>query len=233
MLHKHLIDGRLADVWVQSSLAEGEEVVEGGLKLLVALVGRGEDAEQALGQLGDLGLELVHRLVEAVDLRFGVGVELVEEGGQLLRVGQVEPVALLAALEQHRPAGVLENGVGQRVALGDLLLNLGVEVVVGVLGLPEAAAHVEQVAQGAVGSDAALADLEPLLGDELPAVRLGRFFQQAPEGGFKGAFVRHLVVAVALQGGVVLLDGLVRRFDRRSLGHGQWTSQRDRAASAF
>jgi len=34
-----------------------------------------------------------------------------------------------------------------RVALGDLLLNLGVEVVVGVLGLPEAAAHVEEVAQ--------------------------------------------------------------------------------------
>jgi hypothetical protein len=34
-------------------------------------------------------------------------------------------------------------------------------------------------------------------------VGLGGFFEKALEGGFESAFVRHAVVAVALQGGIV------------------------------
>src|SRR5439155_16919192 len=98
------------------------------------------------------------------NLRFCIDVELVEEGSQLLRVGQVKAVALLAALEKDCLPGILEDGVGQRVALGDLLLDLDIEVVVSVLGLPEATPHVENVTEGAVGKDRLLADLQLRLG---------------------------------------------------------------------
>jgi hypothetical protein len=87
-----------------------------------------------------------------------------EEVGELAGFGQVEAVALLAVLEEDGGARVLEDGVVERVALGDLLADLGVEVVVGVLGLPEAAAQVEQVAEGAVGVDVLALGLELELG---------------------------------------------------------------------
>ena len=219
MLDQHFIDGRPADVGIEGRLAQGEEVIEGGLKAFVAAMGRFQDFEQSLGQLRDLGLKLVHRLPEVVDLRLGVGEELVQDGGQIFRFGQVEPFALLAALIEHGSIGVLKNGVGERVAFVDFLLNFRVEVVAQVLGFPEAAAHVEEITEGAVGEDSVFADFEFLFGNEFPAVGLGGFFEQALEGGFEGAFVDHAVVAVTLQGGVVFLEGLVSRLDTRGFGH--------------
>jgi hypothetical protein len=71
----------------------------------------------------------------------------------LLGIGQVEPVALLAVLEEDGRACVFEDGVAKRVAFGDFLADLDVEIVARVLGFPEAAAKVEEVAQGAVGVD--------------------------------------------------------------------------------
>jgi hypothetical protein len=65
----------------------------------------------------------------------------------LLRLGQFEPVAFLAILIQDSRARVLEDGVVERVALDDFLADLGVEIVVGVLGFPEAAAQVEEVTE--------------------------------------------------------------------------------------
>jgi len=58
----------------------------------------------------------------------------------------VEPVAFFAVLKQDARARVLEDGGVERVALLDLLPDLHVKVVVGVLRLPEAAAEVEEVA---------------------------------------------------------------------------------------
>ena len=78
--------------------------------------------------------------------------------------------------------------------------------------------HVK-VAQGAVGIDRLLADFELLLGNQPPPVGLGGFFEKALEGGFQGAFVRDLVVAEALEGGEVFLEGLMSRFDARGFGH--------------
>ena len=138
VLDEHFIDGRPADVRVQGGLAEGEEVVEGGLKALVALVGGGEDFHQSLGQLGDLGLKLIDGLMEVFDFRLDVGKELIQERGQLLLVGQIKTVSLLASLIEDRLPGVFENGVGQGIAFVDLLLDFGVEIVVRVLGFPEA-----------------------------------------------------------------------------------------------
>jgi hypothetical protein len=101
----------------------------------------------------------------------------------LHEVGQVEPVAFLTALEKNGRAGVLEDGVVERVALLDFLADLDVEVVVGVLGLPEAAAEVEEVTRRAVGEDVLALDLELELGQERSAMRPAGVGKQLLEGG--------------------------------------------------
>ncbi len=126
----------------------------------------------------------------------------------------------LPTSDLDRLRGVLENNVRKWVAAGDLLLNLGVKVVLDVLGLPEAAEHAEQIAQGAVGEDSVLADFQFLFGNQLPAMRLGGFFQKALEGGFQGAFVGDLVVAEAFQRLAVLADRLVGRLNQSGIAHG-------------
>ncbi len=98
-----------------------KKLVEGGLEFLVALVGLVDLGDQALGQFRDAVLELGDRLVKALDVRLGVGEELVEQVGDLLLVGQVEAVALAAVLKEDGLAGVLEDGVVERIALGDFL----------------------------------------------------------------------------------------------------------------
>ncbi len=117
-------------------------------------------------------------------------------------------------------AGVLENDVAGRIALADLLADLDIEVVVFVLGLPEAAAG-EQIAQGAVGGDVLFADAVFLFGDERPAAPAGGVGKQGLEGGPQGAFVGDAMLAVGLQRLVILLDGLVFRLEQRGSGHGR------------
>jgi hypothetical protein len=90
VLHQHFIDGGDADVWIERLLAEREKAIEGGLELLVGLVGLGDFLNQTLGEFRHALLELIHGLLETVDLRFCVGVKLVEQRGQLLGIGQVD-----------------------------------------------------------------------------------------------------------------------------------------------
>ena len=85
----------------------------------------------------------------------------------------------LAVLVEDRGLRVLEDDVVERVAGFALLLDLGVELVGGVLGLPVAADEVHFVLEGAVGADRLAADLLFLLGDERPAVLLAGVGQQA------------------------------------------------------
>jgi hypothetical protein len=96
----------------------------------------------------------LYRLLEAFDVRLGPGVKLVEQVGEGLRVGQVEAVDLLPVLVKDRLPGVLKDGVAVRVALLDLLGNLDIQIVVGVLGSPVAVLEVEVVAERTVGRDA-------------------------------------------------------------------------------
>jgi hypothetical protein len=84
VLHQHFVHGGGRDVRVERLPAECKEGVESGLELLVGLVSLGNLLDQPLGQLRLSRLELVDRLLEAFDLRLGVGVELIEERGQLL-----------------------------------------------------------------------------------------------------------------------------------------------------
>jgi hypothetical protein len=222
VLHQHLIDGVAAEVGVEGGLAHGEEVVKSGLKRRILLVGLLDLGVESLGQFGDALLELLDGLLEAFDVRLGVAVEVVEEVGDLLGVGQVEAVAFAAVLDEHGPAGVLKDDVAARVALLELLADLGVEVVVGVLGLPVAARQAELVAQGAVGGDALAADLHVQLGDERPSLDfLGRVGEQPLERGFQGALMLDPLAAVCLEGGVVLLNGFVARLEACVSGHGR------------
>ncbi len=132
---------------------------------------------------------------------------------------QVDAQHFALALEQHRLPGVLENDVAERIALFDLLGDLGVEMVVGVLGFPVAAVQIEVVAEGAVGHDALAAGAGTLFGDEQQVVRLGGFGEQVLEGGAQGGFVADVMLAVGLQRLVIRLDGLVRRFNEGRVRH--------------
>ena len=137
VLHQHLVDGLAADVGVERLSAEREEVVEGGLEFRVRLVGVDDPLDQPLGQVRHVLLESSTALLEVLDVGLGVGVRIVEQvgelGGRSGRLGR-----LRGRSGTGRLAGVLEDGVAERVALGDLQ-DLGVEVVVGVLGFPVAA----------------------------------------------------------------------------------------------
>jgi hypothetical protein len=59
-----------------------------------------------------------------------------------------------------------------------------------------------------------------LLGDQSAVVELCCVREEALEGGFQGAFVLDALVAVALQGLVILLDRLVGRLNDGASGHG-------------
>src|SRR5271157_5963102 len=71
----------------------------------------------------------------------------------------VRPVDLLLALKQDAGLSVLKDNVGEGVAARDLALDLGVKIVLGVLGFPVAARQAVAVAQGAVRTNQRAAGL--------------------------------------------------------------------------
>jgi hypothetical protein len=147
---------RLAGVRIERVPADLQEREERGLELGVFLVGGLDLVEQGLGEGRDALLELGDGLLEAFVFGLGVAVELGEQGGELVAVVQAGAEHFLAVLEEDADAGVLEDRVHERVALGHLLLDLVVEGVGGVLRLPEPAREFPVVvAQGAVGPDRA------------------------------------------------------------------------------
>lgn len=101
---------------------------------------------------------------------------------QFHRVAHIERQNPFAVLVENRSLRVLENDVRQRVAGFAFLLDLGIELVGGVFGLPVAADEVHLVLEGAVRADRLAADLLFLLGDEGPAVFFACVGQQAVEG---------------------------------------------------
>ena len=107
----------------------------------------------------------------------------------------------------------------ERIALGDLLADLGFQVVVGVLGLPVAAGDVVVVAEGAVGPDRAAGGGVGKLGNQGPAKMPADLVEQALKGRRNGRFVLHVLLPVALQCGVVRLDRLVGGLNLPGGGH--------------
>ena len=174
-------------------------------------------AHQAFGEVRHLLLEVGDGLFEAEDFGLGVGVEPVEELRQFGGVAQLDLRERLAVLEENGLAGVLEDGVLERIAFLLLAGDLGVQVVRGVLGLPVAAGKVVAVEDGGVGTDEPSAGAShPVFGGERPALgqRVG---EQILEGRAERALVRYTVLAVLFKLPIVVPDaGVGRRYVGRA-----------------
>ena len=143
MLHQHFINRSLTQVGVQRVSTQGKETRKCLLKCCVGSVSGLNDMHQAARQVGHALLEIVHRAAEVLMGRFGVGEKGNEQVGELDPLGQVGLHGNLPVLVQASALGVFKDDVGERVALGYFLLDFGLKIVVGVLGLP--ATPVEEV----------------------------------------------------------------------------------------
>lgn len=120
--------------------------------------------------------------------------------------------------------GNLEDDVGAKIALLDLVLDFAFEVVVLVLGLPEAVAEFPVVEQSAIHYDAlALGDLNRILRGKRPIGSFTVSAQNRLKCVADGAFVVQMELAVLAECGVVVLDELVGRLDGEQV-HGMWNS---------
>lgn len=109
-------------------------------------------------------------------------------------------------LVEHRALGILKDDVGQRVATRDLGLDLGVQVVVGILGLPVAMWELKAIHKRAIG---ALAVAEGLLQHQRPPHCLRQGIEQRAKGQAGGLLVGHALRLVGRQSAIVGVDGLV------------------------
>ena len=130
---------------------DGQEDGGGVLVVGVVRLGVGHGLAEALQDGGQVGLELLAGLAELLDLGQIVVQEAADQAVQFARAGHVHPHGLVAVLEKDGGLGVFEEDVVAGVAAVELGLDLGVKVVVGVLGLPVAAGHAQGVLDGAVG----------------------------------------------------------------------------------
>jgi hypothetical protein len=167
VLDQHLAHVGLAQRGVDGLLRVGEkpglrraEVGIAGLLLV-------DHGAQGLQHGGQVGLELLHRGAEIGDL---LALEAEEQLEQLLQLGGVGHVAaqhLFLVLDEHGGAVVAEDDVVLRIALLELLGDLFVQVVGGVLGLPVAQRHAQLVQERAIDGDVGLGGgLERVFGQE-------------------------------------------------------------------
>ena len=151
VLQQHLPDLGLRHGGADAAVTQLEEPGDALAVLLVALLGVGDRLAEVLEDGRQVRGELLPRLAELPDLRQLVVEEPADESVEPAGVGHVHPHRLIAVLEEHRDPGVFEQNVVAGIAAGELVLDFGIQVVVGVLGLPVAAGHAEGVADGAVG----------------------------------------------------------------------------------
>ena len=150
VLHQHLIHSFNADIGIERGAAEVEKLLKGGLEsCMLILCASWIFATRPSARSGTRSLNSsVHRLFKALNIRSSVGEELAEERHQLLWDCRERNLAvkLLLVLEEDASFGVLKDDVGEGVAARRLLLDLGVQIVLGVLGFPVAARQTVVVA---------------------------------------------------------------------------------------
>ena len=73
---------------------------------------------------------------------------------QFAGAGHLSPHHLFPVLVKHGGFGILEDDVIPRVAAVEFLLNLQVQIVVGVFGFPVTPGHAEGILDRAVGEHA-------------------------------------------------------------------------------
>ena len=135
--------------WRQRSAKDWEVFAEGG----VALVFCGEDFVDAVGELGDFGGELGDGILPVGDVGLLVVEEELEDFDELFRRGDGLVEGDAAVLVEDGVVGRLEEGVDERVALFALFADFDGELVVGVLGFPDAVLEGEFVDECAVGTE--------------------------------------------------------------------------------
>ena len=114
-------------------------------------LGVGDGGSQVLQHRGQVGLELALSTPELLDRRNLIVQEGMDEAVQIPIPGHIHPHRLAAVLEQDGGLGVLKNDVVFGIAPVELGLDFGVQVVVGILGLPEAPRHLRRVLHRTVG----------------------------------------------------------------------------------
>ena len=168
---------------VDRVLGVGEELVGGGAECGVLVIGRVDPLAQRLEHGRQVRLELLHRLAEFGDLLPLVAEEQVEQLQQRRRVRHVGCHHRLAVLVEDCALGILEDDVVLRIAAPELLLDLLLELVVGVLGFPMAERHANVVKHRAVGIDGGLLRGQMrIFFEEDQLLRRCPVIQKSPEG---------------------------------------------------
>jgi hypothetical protein len=135
--------------------------------------------------------------------------EELQEVDERLRVADVRVKRDPPVLHEDGPIGRLEDRVVRRVALVQLLLDLAVQVVVAVLGLPEAMGESVLVEQGSIDANATV--LRAPFRNEFPAHLGATVGQEVAEGGADRPFVLRADALVGLELVVIVFDGVVGR----------------------
>src|SRR5450755_1160945 len=208
VLDEHFVDYVGRDPGIERGAAELGKGVEGGDKAAVSLVLALDNREQRFGELGDARLELLHSRFEVLDIRFGVGEELLEQVADIVRVLQIvlDGYAPLILVE-HGPARILEDGVAERIASSDLLRDLPIQVALRPLRLPVAASKRKVAAQHAIGPDVVL---DRLLRYKRPFHGARGIRQQVLKGRSHGQLVVRLAL-VFVELSIVALNGLLEQ----------------------
>jgi hypothetical protein len=207
VLDEHLLDGEVGEVGVDRLAAEVGEGLELFTEVGVLLVLGFEDFSDASGEVRDLLGELEDGFFPIDFVGQAMLEEVLEDFDEVFGFGKVAVEGDTVVLVEDGAVGGLEEDVGEGVAPGYFGFDLFLEVVGGVLGLPEAVDESEGVDEGSVGAEGLLVGaFELVLLDEVPVVRGGATLEQVGEGGAGVAFSGVAMLVELLKGGVVGLD---------------------------
>jgi hypothetical protein len=184
MLHKHVADAVVGEVGIDGLAAEFGERLEVFAESPVAIVLGQQQGLDGSGEVFYLGGELVDGVFPVGDVGLLMIEEELEDVNEFFGVGEVTVEGDAAVLIEDGASWRLEEGVGEGITFGDLGLDLTLQVVGGVLGLPDAVLEGEFVDEGSVGSERLLVDaFEVVLLDEVPAVGRSALLEKVGEGG--------------------------------------------------
>ncbi len=183
VLDQHLPHIGRGEAGVDGFLRVREERLRGQAELRVGLVRPLDHLAQRLEHGGKVGLELLDGFPELRYLGTGVAEEQAQELLERHHVVDGTAHHLGPRLDQDCLGRILEDDVVLRVAAALLERDLGVEVVLLVLGLPVAERQAQRVEQGAVHVPALLGRrLDLVLGNEDQVVRPRPSLEEVLEG---------------------------------------------------
>lgn len=189
VLDQHFLHVAFGDGRVDRFLRVLEECLFGGDERLGRLALLGDQVAQRFEHRGQVLAELLHRLVEVSDLLPLVRVEADEQRVERVGIVHCDARDFVPVLDQDRGVIVGIDDVVARIAFPRLGGDLGVEIVIGVLGFPIAERHAQRVEQCAVEVDAVLLRRgDCMLGNEQQVVGAAPALEQILERLAQHAF---------------------------------------------